>query len=288
METILIDDIVKEFDASLHTHDNIVGCGRYMPPFKECWVKFSDFSAFVQLHDYDSFRSELFPELMVEVFERLDYLNRKLGTDYESFAVAPSMIGDDKWHDYVSKWKQFENLLLFGSQSIPWFLTVIVFHGNTELCDFFLPMDKQGVLLHGKYGDYKWNGGPKDYVQSASLWILERVLFSLSFLNCSNVGVKEIKRKKKKCRHDVQGDKYYVLAVYPTKKVRYIEKNDMPLGKNKEKRPSLPFSVRRGHFGDYTKGKGLFGRTKGIFWFSETTTGSKENGKIKKDYRLKP
>lgn len=41
----------------------------------------------------------------------------------------------------------------------------------------------------------------------------------------------------------------------------------------------------RGHFADYRKGKGLFGRLKGLYWISEHTKGSVEQGTIVKDYQ---
>ena len=47
---------------------------------------------------------------------------------------------------------------------------------------------------------------------------------------------------------------------------------------------NLPLTVRRGHFCNYTRA--LSGRTKGIFWFSDTTIGNKENGTIDKQYRI--
>jgi hypothetical protein len=46
------------------------------------------------------------------------------------------------------------------------------------------------------------------------------------------------------------------------------------------------FHIRRGHFADYTKGKGLFGKYHGKYWIPSTAVGDKDYGTVLKSYRL--
>lgn len=39
-----------------------------------------------------------------------------------------------------------------------------------------------------------------------------------------------------------------------------------------------------GHCADYTKGKGLFGKLKGVFWFDDIVVGNIKNGQVNKSY----
>lgn len=42
----------------------------------------------------------------------------------------------------------------------------------------------------------------------------------------------------------------------------------------------------RGHFADYRKGKGLFGKLKGLYWINSHVRGSEEHGVVEKDYAV--
>lgn len=46
----------------------------------------------------------------------------------------------------------------------------------------------------------------------------------------------------------------------------------------------VAFHVRRGHFADYTKGVGLFGKHKVRFWVPSTTVGDVDYGTVLKSY----
>lgn len=46
------------------------------------------------------------------------------------------------------------------------------------------------------------------------------------------------------------------------------------------------FHLRRGHFADYTKGKGLFGKYHGKYWIPPMTVGDVDYGTVLKSYRL--
>jgi hypothetical protein len=52
-----------------------------------------------------------------------------------------------------------------------------------------------------------------------------------------------------------------------------------------------PIEIRchwvRGHFADYTKGNGLFGRIKGVFWIPEHERGSEELGRVIPEYMVR-
>ena len=44
--------------------------------------------------------------------------------------------------------------------------------------------------------------------------------------------------------------------------------------------------ICRGHFKDYTRGRGLFGRFKGLYWWDSQVRGTAEKGIVVKDYRV--
>ncbi|MEE8543253.1 MAG: hypothetical protein V3S94_05285 [Gammaproteobacteria bacterium] len=109
--------------------------------------------------------------------------------------------------------------------------------------------------------------------------------FSLSFLNCKNVELVDVAVKQPSKRH-LPGKRTIIfkklLIRNPTKRYKNGEEVE-ELG-NPEKVTRL--HLCRGHFADYTKGKGLFGRIKGRFWVPSHCRGTSERGIVIKDYKL--
>lgn len=44
--------------------------------------------------------------------------------------------------------------------------------------------------------------------------------------------------------------------------------------------------ICRGHFKNYSNGKGLFGKYKGLYWWDMNLRGNSENGTVVKDYKV--
>lgn len=56
---------------------------------------------------------------------------------------------------------------------------------------------------------------------------------------------------------------------------------------NSDKLTKQALHICRGHFKDFSHGKGLFGKAKGLYWWGMQTRGSKDDGEIIKDYKIK-
>jgi len=70
------------------------------------------------------------------------------------------------------------------------------------------------------------------------------------------------------------------LEIEPMKKVLKSEGNIDEVGLQRA------LHICRGHFKDYSNGKGLFGKHKGLYWWDSTVRGTESEGKIIKDYNI--
>jgi len=110
-------------------------------------------------------------------------------------------------------------------------------------------------------------------------------LLTLSFMNCSNVKLQTVRDGV-----DLIGDrpivehdpvtKIYTLTIEPIKKI--IASKGGGTG------PLTPRALHicRGHFKDFSHGRGLFGKYKGIYWYPSTVRGNKKYGEVIKDYKV--
>ena len=104
--------------------------------------------------------------------------------------------------------------------------------------------------------------------------------FIVSILNCKNVSV-EVKKKGEKC-YRKKGEKVYHNIVH----IKPLKSNKKYIGEEHHTMDKRAFHIRRGHFADYTKGKGLFGKLNGVFWFDDTLVGNVKNGIVNKEYTV--
>lgn len=119
--------------------------------------------------------------------------------------------------------------------------------------------------------------------QMEVLSAVNTIMWSLLLLSCNNVDTIETQpneRCKKRQRDPLRViHKELNVQVPPggTRK-RSVSEGDEVAG--------TAFHVRRGHFADYTQGKGLFGKYHGKYWIPATTVGDAEYGTVLKSYRL--
>lgn len=115
-------------------------------------------------------------------------------------------------------------------------------------------------------------------------------LLTVQFMHCKNVEIKENDPNKElpsRVRKHLEKkgkpplDKYYTLEIEPMKKILKTEGN---IGHNGLK---MALHICRGHFKDFSNGKGLFGKHKGLYWWDSQVRGSKEHGNVIKDYEIK-
>lgn len=110
--------------------------------------------------------------------------------------------------------------------------------------------------------------------------------FTLCFLHCKNVSIRTIgypeslnTRRIKRGRHPLLT--YHILDIEPMKKTL------SSVGSSKEKGIQHAMHICRGHFKDFSKGKGLFGKHKDIYWWESYVRGNIKNGISLKDYNVK-
>lgn len=123
---------------------------------------------------------------------------------------------------------------------------------------------------------------PSDIMAAAALFL--PFAFALQLLHCKNVTTPDIvtppKVLSRRAKRGAPSVKYKTLVVNSLKK----ESSTVANGKSGSIKNALHFV--RGHFKDFSHGGGLFGRYKGMYWWSPRLRGDASSGVVKKDYRV--
>lgn len=111
-------------------------------------------------------------------------------------------------------------------------------------------------------------------------------LLALSFMHCKNVVMQRETppaplSKKHEKKHGCPLVSYHTLNIEPMKKVLHTEGNAEKTGLKQA------LHICRGHFKDFSKGGGLFGKYKGLYWWDSQVRGSVQQGIADKDYAVK-
>ena len=150
------------------------------------------------------------------------------------------------------------------------------------------------AIGEGAYG----RGGPPKNVgrtvdeMGAAFFAVEALLFSISIMNCRNIGTVLVKRSKghqKKFKKQTGKSllSYRVIKVHLDKKNRAITlKSNKHSDEEVDVAPELPLHAVRGHFKEYTKERPLFGRLVGRWWWPPSQRGDKKEGEIIKEYDI--
>jgi len=135
---------------------------------------------------------------------------------------------------------------------------------------------------------YKEHGiSEKDHIEQMTMvinCILGNPLFTLCFLHCKNVELKKIVPSEKQQQKRMKEGKhefltYHTLAIEPMKKILKSEGNIHSEGIKKA------LHICRGHFKDFSKGSGLFGKYKGLYWWEQSLRGTQPRI-VLKDYKI--
>ena len=149
------------------------------------------------------------------------------------------------------------------------------------------------VQLHRPYTPSTHNNA-EDYFGAITEFAYPMYL-AIAFMHCANVVRREVvaeaeklSKKAKKRGKDPRppGTRYYVLDIEPMKEVLRTE------GRVGEEGLKRALHVTRGHFKHYTPERGgPFGREiqeNTMVWTRQHVRGSKERGRVDKDYRVNP
>lgn len=124
---------------------------------------------------------------------------------------------------------------------------------------------------------------PSDEIREAGKFFYP-MLLAISFLHCKNVKMKPVlprpESAKRQRKSAIPTIKTYTLEIEPMRKILETEGNSQKTGLK------LALHICRGHFKDFSKGTGLFGKYKGMFWWDSQVRGHKESGVIIKDYDI--
>lgn len=112
-------------------------------------------------------------------------------------------------------------------------------------------------------------------------------LLALSFMHCKkqtklieHIPPEKVQKKRERSKKPPL-TKYYTLDIEPLKEILRTE------GRVHEVGLAKALHICRGHFKDYSQGKGLFGKYQGLYWWDNHIRGNEEAGKIIKDYSVK-
>jgi hypothetical protein len=161
-----------------------------------------------------------------------------------------------------------------------------IIHGN----DMFSLI---GVDADGKIGKtdedlpalmFMFKTPPKNSEIARSLLqnYIQPVFLAISFLHCKNVKIVKNNpvRGRRRNRNQPKID-YHTLEIEPMKQILRQEGNSEETGLQRA------LHICRGHFKDYTNGRGLFGRYRDVFWWDSQVRGHSEAGIVLKDYDIK-
>lgn len=165
-----------------------------------------------------------------------------------------------------------------------WVTRISIFLGYKDEiyqpAEFLIGIDQQGRVASRPDGVQAIKTHPEN---ADKITILFPALLSISFMHCKNVSVishePKIGNRKKRGRNAPEV-RYHTLQIEPMKKLLNREGNAEETG------IKHALHICRGHFKDFTKGKGLFGRYKNVFWWDSQVRGSGENGVTIKDYNI--
>ena len=137
----------------------------------------------------------------------------------------------------------------------------------------FALIDAEGRMLEAPWMQSYAELADKALMKSLMTW-LHPTLLSVCFLHCKNVKVEdqEVPKPLAKKYHQKTGQwptKYRTLVIEPLKQILRHE------GGSDRHGLARAMHICRGHFADYTEGRGLFGKYHGKYWIPATVRGTK-------------
>lgn len=115
-------------------------------------------------------------------------------------------------------------------------------------------------------------------------FVMATSVHAISRMNCTNVELRPIKEGKSKPHAPnkvVPASVWHEIVITSVPKVRTTGQD---IFEHEESEIRLHWV--RGHYADYRKGNGLFGRIKGLFWIPEHRRGNEELGQIIPEYTI--
>jgi len=163
------------------------------------------------------------------------------------------------------------------------FFTAMCLREDGSIIDRSILMGPSGPMFRSAYRRVD-KDLIRDFMQNTTF----PLMLALSLLHCNNVSVVDKKHphkkgKKKSKNPEKKGKLQFKLLKIDTMK-QVVSGGSGSNGECEKMKKAL--HTYRGHFKDYRKGKGLFGRLKGLYWWSEGERGDKSEGEIQKTIKV--
>jgi hypothetical protein len=141
-------------------------------------------------------------------------------------------------------------------------------HGTINLA-----LDAEGRIIDRPFMQSFAASEHNEFMKAHMGW-LHPVFLALSFMHCKNVRVVDTPvppklAKKFRAHHGFNPVAHKTLVIEPLKEILRRE------GRSGEVGLAKAMHICRGHFADYTQGKGLFGKYHGKYWIPSTVRGTK-------------
>lgn len=148
------------------------------------------------------------------------------------------------------------------------------------------PTDDQSLFMNNLVGGSRLSAKDQRRQVDELFLYVAPALLAISFLHCKNIEISvnepPIPLSRKHAKHYGRPlIRYHVLNIRPMRTVLRKEGNIETEGLEKA------LHICRGHFKDYRK-DGLFGKYKGIYWWSDQVRGHPRRGLVLKDYKINP
>lgn len=214
----------------------------------------------------------------------------------EQFAGSVPSPTPESWRTALQKAAWFVQVLTYhehhkGAVLGPtWSLTFPVTDNGRLLPN---PLDPSTPLIYQQVLEFHplWQAMKEDaelfsLEQSRITTLFDTLLLVFCFCHCKNVGQDLVNpppklSKRHSERHGVPLHQYYTLKIEPMTRILQTE------GRAETQGLRRALHICRGHFKDYTQ-HGLFGRSKGLYWWPMHVRGTSAQGKVMKDYRVYP
>ena len=142
-------------------------------------------------------------------------------------------------------------------------------HGAT-----WVAVDAEGRVIGNPWIQAWGDEASHEVMKNIMSWYNPAFL-AISFMHCKNVAIidhavdKPLAKKWASKHGGLQPTKYKTLVIEPLKQVLRSE------GRAEQHGLQKALHICRGHFADYTEGRGLFGKIHGKFWMPSTVRGTK-------------
>lgn len=288
-QVLCIDNVDQFFWANFDKHRDAGGFPNYAPPFDNYFM-YCDQTA--MRTDDGSLYREKFPQFRYGFW----------------FLATPVEQVQDQWG--ITWFTSMEtNRLILKKSGVKWRIMAFYFtsysKGRADANAMYQYLVKDDGSLSGHGWDSRIGMGivekaAKYYGMTAEQ--VHDIFFEMGMVNmgtcylatallhCKNVTVvdaeptaKEKYRMQEYERKERQpAAKWKVLSIEPMVKTLRIQ------GAIERNGLSKALHICRGHFKDFSKGNGLFGKNKGLYWWEQHMRGDESAGVVIKDYDIKP